>query len=294
MSRRPEELALPSPVGALLGSAVVEHPGVGDCRVVSGGGLVAKVGPAPLVDRELALLGASLPLSVPTLVDAGRGWLVTRAEADDDGPWSEDDVHGALADLARLHDAFEDAVPDGLGKVLRRPFTPEGADLLLEPTRRLGFPLPAPLARLLDDPTVLVGAAGSEPPTLLHGDPWPGNVLRPAAGRRVWVDWELASVGPAAADLASWLDQAPWHAAPAPVFGGSERGYRDDAGIYLAARSRPVERRAFDQARDAATVLWFLAYDVAHLAELPGTGGRRGSETVLTKALIAAEGLLSS
>jgi hypothetical protein len=77
------------------------------------------------------------------------------------------------------------------------------------------------------------------------------------------------------------------------VVGGPDRRYRDDAGSYLAARSRPIDRLAVDQARDAATVLWFLAYDVAHLAELPGTGGRRGSETVLTKALIAAERLLS-
>jgi thiamine kinase-like enzyme len=154
--------------------------------------------------------------------------------------------------------------------------------------------LPAPLARLLDDPVVLVEAAGSEPPTLLHGDPWPGNVLRPAPDRRVWVDWELASVGPAAADLASWLDQAPWYAAAAVVAGGSGPRYRDDAEIYLAARSRPVDRETFKAARDAAAVLWFLAYDVTHLAELPGTGGRRGSETVLTKALIAAERLLSA
>lgn len=70
-------------------------------------------------------------------------------------------------------------------QVLRRPFTADGADRLLEPARRLGFPLPAPLDRLLHNPTPVLEAAAAEPATLLHGDPWPGNVLRPTSGRRV-------------------------------------------------------------------------------------------------------------
>jgi hypothetical protein len=264
MSGRSEERPLPSPVAALLGPATAEHGGAGGCRVVSGGGLVAKVGPPELVARETAVLRARLPVAVPAVVDAGPGWLVTRAEDDMESSWSDDELAAALADLARLHDAFEGAVPERLSGVLRRPFSAAGADALLEPARRFlrsdagprpGVPPLPPLARMLDDPAPLLAAAASEPPALLHGDPWPGNVLRPAPARRVWVDWELASVGPAAADVASWRNQAPWLTGrPGP-----------GVDAYLAARSRPVDAVRFTRALDAAAVLWFLADDVLRL-----------------------------
>jgi hypothetical protein len=117
--------------------------------------------------------------------------------------------------------------------------------------------------------------------TVLHGDPWPANILRPAPGRRVWVDWELASLGPAAADLASWLGQTPWHTGM-PADGHLE--------AYLAARSLPVDRPGFERALDAATVLWFLCYDVPRLA-----AGRRPApaapEPAMMLPLVAAERL---
>jgi hypothetical protein len=232
------------------------------------------------------VLATPLPVSKPVLVATGPGWLVMTAEPDDDGPWAEDEIQAALGDLARLHDAFAAAetptpadAPMLADPHLRWPFSAQGADLLLEPVRRLGFDLPVPLARVLDDPAVLLAAAGEEPATLLHGDPWPGNVLRPSIGRRVWIDWEMASVGPAAADLATWLNQTPWHSGvSAGALGGRE------VEIYLSSRSRPVvDRVRFERALHAAAVLWFLAHDVPHLAGAPAD--RAG---MLTSAALTA------
>jgi len=275
MAGHQEELPLLGGVAALLGASAVEVGAAGACRVFSGEGLVAKVGPTDVVAREAAVLATPLPVSKPVLVDSGPGWLVMTAEPDDDRPWAEDELTAALADLARLHD---DA-PVLADVPLRRPFTPDGADLLLEPVRRLGFALPAPLARALVDPAVLLAAAEDEPVTLLHGDPWPGNVLRPSAGRRVWIDWEMAGIGPAAADLATWLGQTPWHGGvPDGALGGRE------VEIYLSSRSRPVDRARFERARHAATVLWFLAYDVPQLA----SGAPREQAEPLVGAALAA------
>jgi hypothetical protein len=282
MAGHPEELSLPGGVTALLGASIVEHTGAGACRVVSGGGLVAKVGPPEVIAREAAVLRTPLPLPVPSLVDCGPDWLVTAAEADHVGPWTAEDRSGALGDLARLHDAFDEAVPDGLVPVLRKPFSAAGVDRLLEPVRRRGLPVTGRLAPLLDDPALLVEAASASPATLLHGDPWPANVLRPAPRRRVWIDWEQASVGPAAADVATWLDQTAWYTGE-PAAG--------DVDTYLAARADLVDRRAFDLALDAATVLWFLAYDVPRLADGPAAGRQGPAEANLTRALAAARRL---
>jgi hypothetical protein len=285
MAGHPEELLLLGGVAALLGASVVEQEGAGACRVFSGGGLVAKIGPPDIVAREAAVLQTPLPLSVPVLVGTGPGWLVMTAEPDDDRPWSADGLAAALADLARLHETLED-LPAVASVPLRRPFRPDGAEQLLEPVRRLGFPLPGPLARTLVDPAVLLAAAEEEPPTLLHGDPWPGNVLRPSPVRRVWIDWEMAGLGPAAADLASWISQAPWDSrVPAGALGGRE------VEIYLSSRSRPVDRARFERALQAATVLWFLAHDVAQLAAGHELAGSPEAQALLSRAVAAAEQL---
>jgi hypothetical protein len=223
-------------------------------------------------------------VSVPLLVDAGPGWLVMTAEDDDESPWEERDLHAALADLARLHDAFQSFTLEDGDAFMRRPFSPEGVEALLGPIRDLSFPLPGALVDVLDDPTPIVAAAEAEPVTVLHGDPWPANILRPAPDRRVWVDWELASLGPAAADVASWLGQTPWHTG-APVDGHLD--------AYLAARSLPTDRPRFERALDAATVLWFLAYDVPELAA-GRRPGRAWPESAMTRPLAAAERLASS
>jgi phosphotransferase family enzyme len=285
MAGHREGHSLPGAVLALLGADIVDHSGAGACRVVSGGGLVAKVGPPDIVAREASVLATPLPLAVPLLVDAGPGWLVMTAEDDDGSPWDGPDLHAALSDLARLHDSFQSAALEDAGAFLRRPFSPEGVEALLAPARRLAFPLPPALAGLLDDPAPIVAAAEAEPATVLHGDPWPPNILRPGPGRRVWVDWELASLGPAAADVASWLGQTPWHT------GMPADGH---LAAYLTARSLPVDRPRFERALDAATVLWFLAYDVPRLAAGRRSPGPAASpEPVMMLPLVAAGRLVA-
>jgi hypothetical protein len=288
MAGHPEETPLPPEVVALLGADIVDRSGAGACRVVSGGGLVARIGPADVIVREAAVLRTALPLSVPTVVDQGPGWIVVVAESDADGPWPDNELDGAVGELAALHDAFEATIPDGLTQVLRRPFTAEGADQLLEPVRALQFPLAAPLDRLLHEPAPLLEAATAEPATLLHGDPWPGNILRPATGPRVWIDWELASIGPAAADLASWINQAPWHAAAAGS--SSARPPERDITVYLQGRCGSVaDRDRFERVLDAATVLWFLAHDVPRLAA--GAAAPDVGETLTARVLAALDRL---
>jgi hypothetical protein len=215
------------------------------------------------VARETFVLGLDgLPLHVPGLVASGAGWVVMNEVAGDEGPWSAGDLHGALTDLARLHDGYETALPAGAAAVLRRPFDGATTDALLAPARPHADLLPPLLARLLADPTSLLDVLRQEPVTLLHGDPWPDNIRRSGPERRVWVDWEQASVGPAAADLATWLDQTPWY-----LRGEIDAG--EHLSIYLAARRRPVDPAAFRRAVDAASVVWFLAFDVPRLADAP-------------------------
>ncbi len=256
-------MPIPAAVTALVGPNPEERAGEGAGRVLVGNGHVARLGPAGVVAREAFVLGLdALPVPAPRLVAAGDGWVVTAEVGGDDGPWDDADLSGALTDLARLHDAYQDDLPAGADVVLRRPFDAATAGGLLAPARPLSHLLPPILARLLAEPGRLLDVLGAEPVTLLHGDPWPANIRRTGPGRRVWLDWEQASVGPAAADLATWLDQTPWFL----------RGEIDAAGHlgrYLAARRRPVDPVTFTRAVDAASVVWFLAFDVPRLPEAP-------------------------
>lgn len=249
---------LPPDVVDLVGPDAAERTGEGASRVFAGNGLVAKVGPPALIARERWVLEQPhLPVEVAEVVAAGDGWLVTVDVPDAGAPWGDDDLHAALAGLAALHDAFEDGLPPDASERLRRPVAEVGA--LLAGARRARFPLPPILGHLLTDPGPLVDVLDREPPTLTHGDPWPANLRRPAAGRLVWIDWEQASVAPAAGDVATWLDQTPWHLGR-PI---DTSGHVD---AYLAARRRGVDRAHFARAVDAAGVLWFFAFDVPRIA----------------------------
>lgn len=231
--------------------------------MLAGNGHVARIGPPEVVAREAFVLGLdALPVARPALLAAGEGWVVTAEVADHEGGWSNGDLHGALADLGRLHDQYEAALPAGAGPVLRRPFDGATTDGLLAGSRPHAHLLPPLLARLLAEPEPLLDVLGREPVTLLHGDPWPANIRRPGPGRRVWVDWEQASIGPAAADLATWLDQTPWYLR-------REIDEDEHLAAYLGARRRPVDPVVFRRAVDAAAVVWFLAFDVPRLPEAP-------------------------
>ncbi|HLF99448.1 MAG TPA: hypothetical protein VI916_03185 [Acidimicrobiia bacterium] len=254
--------AIPPFVQARLGPAPVDLTGAGSCHVMKGHGLVAKAGPPEVIEREryaLEDLGPQLPLVVAPLVDAGDGWLLFDDVDDTDVPWAPSDVGAALSDLANLHAAFV-AAPALADPRLVHPLG-DGLDGALAYARRmagLDSILPG-AAALAADPSPLVDALHEQPSTLLHGDPWPLNVLRPEPGRRVWLDWAGVAAGPAALDVASWLDQSPWvlDGPDHPSVAQQLDGYVDAAAI--------DDVPAFTRAVDAATLLWFLTIDLPRL-----------------------------
>lgn len=254
---------IPAEVTALLGPQPEDRTDEGAGLVLAGNGHVARIGPPEVVAREAFVLKVDgFPVARPRLVAAGEGWVVMADVAGHDGPWSNLDLRGALADLGRLHDGYEEALPEGAESILRHPYEAATLDALLAPARPHADLLPDLLVHLLADPSPLLEVLGAEPVTFLHGDPWPANICRPGTGRRVWVDWEQASAGPAAADLATWLDQTPWY-----LRHDIDEGEHLD--LYLGGRQRPIDPVSFRRAVDAASVLWFFAFDVPKLASAP-------------------------
>jgi aminoglycoside phosphotransferase (APT) family kinase protein len=248
---------LPAEVLMRLGPAPQDLTRLGSSRVMRGNGLVAKTGSAERIAREAFLFGeaaALMPVGVPKLVEAGPGWILM----DDVGgePISPEDV-SPLEGLARMHQLFEGAA--GIEhERFRDVFGREREQLISEARISANVAaLPEPLASLLRDPSPLIAIVDSQPRTLVHGDAWPGNVLARLPKDFVWLDWTESGAGPAAFDLAVWLYGSPW----APGSTSPEGAL----GAYLAARTTPVDPRAFKRAVDAAAVLGFL---LTHLARL--------------------------
>lgn len=245
-----------------LGLQARDVTGGGRSIVLRGNDLVAKAGPPDVITRERLVvehLAHRLPLRVPGLRDAGEDWVLLDLVADTDQPWTAAEVEAALADLAALHAAFRDDAVLG-APVLRDPL---GADLdvKLRFARRMpGLDAILPgAAALADDPSPLLEALTTQPDTLLHGDPWPENIRRPSPTERVWVDWAGVARGPAALDVATWLDQAAW-----VLDEPSDPGPGQQLDWYLEA-AEVADPEAFRRAVDAATLLWFLTIDVSRL-----------------------------
>lgn len=234
--------------------------------MLAGRGKVAKVGPATVVAREARILSDDaglLPLDVPALVDSGAGWLVMDEVSDIAVRWDARQYTQLLVDLAALHDAFE-AASVLQGDWLRDPGGTDLQATLAEGGDRSGIELPVALGRIADTPeAIALILARSRQVTLVHGDPTPANVRRPAIEQRVWIDWEWASAASPAVDLACWLAEWPWK------FG---RGFDRDACVetYLSARRRPIERVELEYALDAALVLFFFANNLPSLARSSG------------------------
>ncbi|MGH8990037.1 MAG: hypothetical protein ACRDYV_01200 [Acidimicrobiia bacterium] len=135
---------VPAEVAALVGPHPEDRSGEGVGSVLVGNGHVARIGPPEIVAREAFVLDLdAFPLDRPALVAAGEGWVVSAEVADDEGPWDDEDLRRALADLARLHDHYQDAPPPD-GGVLRRPFDPPTAErLLARPGPRPGSSRPS-------------------------------------------------------------------------------------------------------------------------------------------------------
>jgi aminoglycoside phosphotransferase (APT) family kinase protein len=249
--------AVPIEVVSRLGDAPIELGRFGSSRVLLGNGLVLKVGPTERAAREAFVLAGlgGLPVRVPVLVDAGEGWLLLHAVEvvdSDVASWRDD----ALADLARLHEAFggderlDDRRLRGVTRCELAPLRERSATLARE------LDLPEPLRTLAAEPEPLLAEIGSAA-TLVHGDAWPGNVLPTPDGGRCWIDWEEAGVGHPALDLATWLHGSPW----APAAPDPDR----DLAVYLAARTGGLDELRFRRSIDAAVVVLFLLLDLPGL-----------------------------
>ena len=195
--------AVPADVLARIGSSPRDLSRLGSSRVLAGNNLILKVGPPDRADREafvLDQLGHSLRLAVPSLIDAGSGWLLLRAidvvEPSDPARWSA----RVLADLAGLHEAFAGtACPED---TRLRGITGRELPVLARRCAVLAarLDLPEPLGVLAVDLEPLLGELRGEM-TFVHGDAWRGNVLSTRAGGRCWIDWEEAGTGHPALDL---------------------------------------------------------------------------------------------
>jgi len=255
--------AVPGEVLARIGSSPRELSRLGSSRVLAGNNLILKVGPSDRSAREafvLNHLGNSRQLAVPSLVDAGSGWLLLRAidvvQPRDPARWRA----RAVADLAGLHEAFAGVAVTVTNDMRLRDITGRELPVLAERCAGLAARLgvPEPLRVLAADLAPLLSELTREN-TFVHGDAWPGNVLSTRAGGRCWIDWEEAGTGHAALDLANWLHGSPW-VPPSPEPAG-------DLAVYLAARTSPIDPAEFRRAVDAAVVLLFLLLDLPGLAE---------------------------
>ena len=249
---------LPADVLMRLGPSPQDLTRLGSSRVLRGNGLVAKTGSLDGIAREAFLFGeaaALLPVGVPTLVGSGPGWILMEDVGGE--PAAPDDV-APLAGLAQVHELFAGAT--GIEHERFRDVFGRERDGLLALARGSAnaAALPEPLASLLDDPTPLDTFIQAEPRTLVHGDAWPGNVLRHGTDF-VWLDWTGSGAGPAAYDLSLWLYGSAW----APGSTSPEGAL----GAYLAARTTRVEPTGFKRAVDACAIFGFLFTQLARLTD---------------------------
>lgn len=271
-------MTAPSAVESYLGPAPERLVGYGSCSVWRGNGAVAKVGAGAACEAHV-LSGrvGSLPIATPALVAEGPDWVVMSEVANDPTPWSEPDLMTLLVDLAALHDHF-----DAIDPALAGPL-PVGsrhiADRLRVYGRRERVVLPTALSAVLDDPEPLLPLLDGEPRTLVHGDPYPGNILRPDPSTRVWIDWEDAVIGPAALDLAAFFGNGPWLL---------RRALRRDESLDMYRSALTRHRPRLEQALDAAVLVWTLSQNLDSLSE---ERGREAYDAFIAERMEALERL---
>lgn len=173
--------------------------------------LVKRFGAAPASKPAFARDPAREPAAYALLADerlgtprchaSGPGWLVL--ERVEGVPlWQRGEVEAWAATArwaATLHARFA-ARPPSAPPLLRRDAALHGV-LLARARAALGARLTPALEAAVE---AAIARLDALPPTLLHGELYPSNVL--VAGDRIApVDWEMAALGPGALDLAALL-----------------------------------------------------------------------------------------
>ncbi|HET7010547.1 MAG TPA: aminoglycoside phosphotransferase family protein [Anaerolineales bacterium] len=169
------------------------------------------------------------PLRAPRLVAASPAghWLILEAVPLGKNParWTRTDYKNAINSLANLHDQFW-GLRDDLSTFpwLSRPLEADfdvhlaAAAHAIQYIVEHGTPASiarAParlelLARLTARADDIAAPLRSQPPTLLHGDYWAGNIAVQSDGAQVVYDWQLTAVGPAILDLVNFVKKSEW------------------------------------------------------------------------------------
>jgi aminoglycoside phosphotransferase (APT) family kinase protein len=228
--------------------------------------------------REAGLyraLAGQLPMPTPALIaaDPAGSWLVLEAvEGSATGDeWDLTSFQEALALLAKLHERFWELADDlAAYPWLARPFTRDFEVHVYSAAQALGQVVrdewPPQIAR---SPQIL-GTIGQmifqaeqiaqplreAPATLLHGDFWPGNIVRDEDGDMVVLDWQLAAIGPGVLDLVVMIKTTEWATGELPAPAEKLTGrYRREIARLLNKRWSDAEWSAL---WDYALLWYFL------------------------------------
>ncbi|NOZ72595.1 MAG: phosphotransferase, partial [Chloroflexi bacterium] len=176
-------------------------------------------------------LSPNIPLTMPSVIAVvpARGdiWMQPFAPSKPSNHWSaswdQSDVEQTLTDLARLHARFWGktdqlarqpwlAQPIGRDAEALLRDAQEGLEQIIADAaydRSLTSARVHQLLALAQHYQGLLEFLEATPSTLLHGDAGFQNIaIRGDGGVRVWYDWQLSGVGPAALDLVTYLH--PW------------------------------------------------------------------------------------
>ena len=196
---------------------------------------------ADTVRREFAILRAlqgRFPVPEPLLLDESGAYFVMEYVDGSTDITPDAHVLNTMADtLARLH-AFD-------VEALSLPDLPA----LEDPRREIHRYLPAEARELQD--IVEAFPSWTTTTTLLHGDYWPGNLIWRDASLAAVVDWEGASLGDPASDVAGARCELRCAYGPQAVEAFTER--------YCAQRPIDLERLAVWDAYVSASALAFLS-----------------------------------
>ncbi len=195
--------------------------------------------PHESIQREIGLyrsLVSQLPFAIPQLVgaNASNNWLLlepypTEVRAED---WTAEEYRRATINLARLHDRFWGLSEDlSVYPWLAHPLTRDFEACTMASARAMELIVargsPALIAESLNVTTHIAHTLSHAdeiarvlrtlPPTLLHGDYWPGNISIDEDGDQIVYDWQAVGLGPGILDLVALINYSVVWLSPLPV-----------------------------------------------------------------------------